>query len=103
MIEQLKKVRELIAKGWCQQALALDKEGKGVSEYSDAATQWCIVGAISRVVEGDPNRMFYKMSEKIRETIHQDLVNWNNAPGQTQEGVLKVLDEVIESCMTTSS
>jgi hypothetical protein len=40
---------ELIAKGWCQNSLAEDRDGRQVEPWSEAACRWSPLGALTRV------------------------------------------------------
>jgi hypothetical protein len=40
---------ELIARGWCQHALAEDREGRQVEPWSGSACRWSPLGALTRV------------------------------------------------------
>jgi hypothetical protein len=47
--ELLVRAAELIERGWCQQALAEDEQGRQVEPWSETACRWSPLGALTRV------------------------------------------------------
>lgn len=97
------RVRELIAKGWCQEANAVNGEGCEVSARSENAVCFCISGACCRAGDellgstirppGDSRDVFWRAL--ITATPDDGPVSWNDRPGRTQAEVLALVDTVI--------
>jgi hypothetical protein len=50
----LVRAEELLARGWCQTALALDEEGRLVEPWSPSARSWSLLGALLAAWYEDP-------------------------------------------------
>lgn len=90
----LRKVRNLVARGWTQDAWARDAGCRPVEESDPTACQWCVSGAFYLL---DPEReAAVSTARKILCSIvgieDDDLSDWNDAPGTTQSEVLAMLD-----------
>ena len=93
LVEDLQKIRDQIAKGWCVGAYARDNQRNAVPFTSPEATSWCLVGAV--MLHGlydngtsTPNFIRSKLPDR-------DLSVWNDKQ-PNQETVLAELDEIIE-------
>lgn len=72
----LRNARKLIARGWTRGA------------YSHGGTQFCAVGALHRVLEGQ-NGPYMLAIDTLESVIgHPDVIGWNDAPERTQEHVI---------------
>lgn len=93
LVEDLQKIRDQIAIGWCVGAFARDKNGRAVSTSSHTAKSWCLVGAaeLHGLYDYDDTVLLF-----IRERLpHLDLSEWNDQQ-PNQETVLVKLDKIIE-------
>lgn len=97
-VEVLKRTRELVAQGWCQEAFAKTKHGQPCAWSEPEAGQFCISGAVRRAAysQGRGNRyeLWKRAGDAIR-LIVPDFVSWNDEPGRTQQEVLDLLDRAI--------
>lgn len=98
-LEHLKKMRDLLAKGWTQETFARDAEGNEVSPYSPAAASFCLYGAYNRVAE--ENSLFHGMPPSLLQVIerqchHKNLDVFNDVPGRTQAEILALIDRAIK-------
>ncbi len=90
----LKKARAKIEKGWCQDYLATTDKGTPVSEKSRRAAKWCVLGAVGAVTKS--SREAFRCQQLLREVAGVDFLStWNNAPGRTQEQVIRLYDKAI--------
>ena len=110
-LEHLRKMRELLAKGWTQGAWARDGEGQDVFTDSETATCFCLAGASTRTRSGVqkliPNALLRALDcvepdlagryDKSNDfTVRLIIVRWNDRPGRTQSEVLALIDRAIE-------
>ena len=91
-MEAYMKVSELLAKGWCQRAWALEKSGGVVSVNSQYAVSFCFVGAAARVFVryADYDR-FLQVASQI---AGKSVVAWQDAQGRTQAEVVALAQRV---------
>ena len=91
IVEMLKRSRERIARGWCQDSYAEDKEGRRTSPLSNFACAWCMMGALR------PEGIECMAAEPFLRRLvpHHALAQFNDAPGRTQAEVLAVYDKAI--------
>lgn len=97
---RLTKARAIIANGWTKDAFAVNSAGEPCELQDPDAKKFCLVGAMVKAGchMGD--------LEVVRRVAFKDnpvsappvggLIPWNNMAAQTQEGVLKVMDEAVE-------
>lgn len=94
VLHALKRIRQTLARGWTQQAMARNGFDIPVHAHSHEACKWCIYGAMDKI----------PMPAGIEGTIHSLLIDkingeristWNDAPGRTQEQVLDIFDKLI--------
>lgn len=85
---------KLRAKGWCQGADAVDRNGLPVGVCYRHAVRWSVLGAVASV---SPNsRTTSKCLTRMREASGSEyVVSWNDARGRTLEQVLAMLDAAI--------
>lgn len=96
-LEHLRKMRELLAKGWTQGAWARDENGNPVSELSPAARSFCILGARYRVCQDTSGKI--KLDAIFIAAVEFNLSSiksWNDDPKRTQPEVLAFIDRAIE-------
>ena len=72
---------------WTQGTYAMDADGGGVSSTDETAVRWCAYGAITRIDQGDGHgaRVLFLA------WLGEDVVQWNDAKGQTQRKVVNGL------------
>ncbi len=94
IVQVLVKSRVLLKKGWTQEWFARDADGVNCDENSKQATCWCITGALCRVDGGGV--VFQRITEELERSAKvPNIVMWNDAPGRTQDEVLKLFDRTI--------
>ena len=88
--EAIGKVRALIMSGWTRGALVMRDE-TGQDHY-------CLMGAIGEVFpgRGGVTPEYKAVYDAITSHGIKSLIEWNDAPGRTQEDVLRLLDSVLE-------
>lgn len=108
----LREASEIVKKGFCQHALARNREGRKVHPSSDLAVSWCATGALRlasdrlRDRQGG-SREIWSMRRLLAEIAveahlvaqgaeEQRLVRWNDRPGRTQLQVVENLRIVAE-------
>ena len=101
----LKKAKDLVKKGWCTNASALDAIGEPVVPTDPRACRWCLTGAIERAlcdinIHSPYNQLM--MNEQLEEILcdryeqdHLSLTEWNDNHLASQEEVVKLIDEGI--------
>jgi len=100
------RAHELVAYGWCQGADARDQRDGPVPPWSEEARSWSLLGALVAAVDlpaepgavtlGPLRRALAALAELIEEPL---LASWNDAPGRTQEEVLRTLDAARLLCL----
>lgn len=98
-IEHLKKMRELLAKGWTQGAWARDGNGTSVGPHSEKAKCFCMLGASTRA--GDPSDLEPLIPKSLAKAIGLPprggaFIIFNDNPYRTQSDVLALIDRAIE-------
>lgn len=104
----LARARELVSRGWCRGADACGADGEPVEPWDDRACAWSLLGAIVAALEqeaevsGDvPLEELAAALYALADLVQTDsLVDWNDDPSQTQEGVVATLaraEELYES------
>ncbi len=106
----LEKARELVRRGWCQDASARNSAGRPVYSGHFGAVRFCMTGAVEKSSDFAPLssprtiaakeygdainmlRMFIPGSQ-----FCLSLVTWNDCPERTQAEVLAVFDEAVTS------
>ena len=112
--EVVRAARDLVQKGWVTGWHTADADGNPLPPGSDArvpnpaAARFSIFGAVSRVLlterlDSPPRELWEALTDQAvkqrtdRDNIHiHPVVSINDRPGQTIEGVLEYLDNVIE-------
>lgn len=100
-LEHLKKMRDLLAKGWTQGALARNRSGRKVRVKSNKAASFCIMGAhyhVRRMTSG--KTMLDALFIAAVELNIPSLTSWNDARNRTQSEVLALIDRAIEIAET---
>ena len=93
-LEHLNEIRELLAKGWTQVALARDQRGHDVSVMSENAVSFCVVGAMRRSSRGLAR--LWSIHHALRELTNGTISAWNDDPTRTHAQVLALIDRAIE-------
>lgn len=94
-----------VAKGFCKNALAKNKQGISVSEGSEDAIMWCQAGARWKIFgslikspwphTNDPARkMDREYGFRLQNLVGMDDVDWNNGVHTIQEQVVAAMREV---------
>lgn len=106
MPEVLRKIRALIAQGWCQGDAAQDVHGHALVVGSPHATAWCLVGAVNRITLNNSYKSPWNVYTLFKNALPDkdkifgctgltSLIAWNDAPHRTQADVLALLDRAI--------
>ena len=106
ILDILKNTRELISKGWCQFALAVDSNFNVVDYNNSTATSYCLIGALEKSIfrdkysksNTDNHKYFTKVYNILLKYIdgpHFTLSTWNDSRDRTQQQVLDMLDNAI--------
>lgn len=95
-VQELQAIRNVVARGWTQGCAARDANGNAVGSLSPDAVKWCLAGARSRAWEDNARREGPVNLSEYLLPGSGGYVNWNDAPGRTQEEVLAFLDEAIK-------
>ena len=99
----LRRARVLL-RGWCQGPFATDEEGKSVSWDKPEAACFCALGAVYRAAHDLPlkdaphfvlSRACIRLGDAARRQGFTGAVDFNEAPGRTQEEVWQLFDEAI--------
>lgn len=99
-VRMLTRMRELLQRGWTQKADARGRWGLPVPYASQFARRFCLVGALSRAQVDLGRAAGFARGEVLTRlwqasgAVHS-LLGWNDAPGRTQEEVLRLLDGVL--------
>ena len=98
--EHLRAARELISdeSRWCQKAVARDSDGEAVSVHSPRAVQWCVNGALEKVVPAGTS--VFNTRIRLGECIPADVLvysihRYNDHPDTTHEDILNWFDSAI--------
>jgi hypothetical protein len=104
VVKTLKKARRLISKPdkWCKKTAAKNKAGNCVSELSDSAYSFCILGAFSRT---SPDGSSYHgainnfIAANIKALTYPNKIgveDFNDRPDRTHDEVLKAMDRAVK-------
>lgn len=95
--ELLKYTRDLVARGWCQDAYAVDQYDRAVPVNSPEAARWCLRGAVIKAAYLEARGGMVEVMSKIESRlVGESMTTYNDYPGTTQEDVLGLLDSLIE-------
>lgn len=97
-IDILKEARALVERGWTQNAMARDEYGAVVDYQDDAATCFCMNGAMWRAAWPFRARHSagYIMAEDVlRHVVGGNYAHWNDAPERTQGEIIDAFDKAI--------
>lgn len=87
----LERAAELVARGWCQAALARDREGRQVEPWSPSAHSWSPLGALVGAWYEDPDASrvaFEAAYAALARATGGRLEEWNDARWRTRRHVL---------------
>jgi hypothetical protein len=104
VVKTLKKARRLISKPekWCKKTAAKNKEGGCVSELSNSAYSFCILGAFSRT---SPDTQSYNsainnfIAANIKSLTYPNKIgveDFNDRPERKHSEVLKAMDKAVK-------
>lgn len=92
--EILAQARALIDSGWCQRALARDRNGRMVDPLSDEATEFCPHGAIVRAAGWDQGGLQAAYTRLRLALDGEPVGRWNDNRDDVRE-VLAAFDAAI--------
>lgn len=96
-VSEVLRVRELLSKGWTQEAYARDAEFNECEATAPEAARFCILGACEKVwAEMGHNPVSAFLSE-IMAIGYQDVPTYNDDPERTKEDVLGLCDKIIKT------
>lgn len=95
-INDLRKVKSLIKKGWCKHYHATKGHGRMVGIMSREATNFCLMGAIFRVCGTEVTTRRLILQKKLEDNIpSRNIISFNDT--QTSKyPVLKLIDKAIK-------
>jgi hypothetical protein len=96
-IEALRRMRELLAKGWTQDCCCRDRRGMPIETGNAFAVSWCVIGAALTACPMNEQEALNVLRDNIGEEYDRKMRLWNDAPGRTQSEVLALMDRVIEA------
>lgn len=100
-LADLKKVRERLARGWTQNAMARTAGGIATDPTDPSATCWCLVGAIYVELISERSRALQLEDAILGAVGGRSLTRFNDRlPANKPERVLKVLDQIIDEWET---
>lgn len=88
---------------WTKGRYAETRNGDTCNPRSETAVRWCMLGAIDRAMEEQPDCAYrnavMKVATYLREALHVQVIadktniisHWNDAPERTAEDVIDVL------------
>jgi len=98
-VDVLKKARELLAGGWCQQSMVNDSRGVAlILPVVEAGCSFCIYGAVTQA--GWDHDDIVDQAVEILDDVcvplgYSGIVGFNDTRGRTQEEVVDLLDVAI--------
>lgn len=97
----VKETRALLTdpKSWTQNVMARDSKGASCSPKAKDACQWCVMGAVRKVVPQEGPECVedvLKTINAISSVINYHVPNWNDMSGRTHEDILSGLDRTIQ-------
>ena len=98
VIATLEAAADLLERGWCQGAVALDADGVSTSCHSKTATRWCLIAALTRGAADrlglgpEHNIAVDAASACLRSDLNvRWLSGWNDAFEQNQLSVVRAV------------
>jgi hypothetical protein len=88
----LSRAAELIATGWCQNALARDEHGRQVEPWGPNASRWSLLGALTRIWHddrGEELEVFEAAYAALALATGGRPEEWNDARWRTKRHVLR--------------
>lgn len=88
-----------VARGFCKNQVARNKDGRPVQEDSPNAVMWCQLGAIVKSLVN--SSLWQPYQNALREIImNDDPITWNNKPERTQEQVVSAMRQTEDNLKT---
>lgn len=84
----LARAAELVDRGWCRNALALDAQGRRVEPWSDRAQLWSPLGALIRAWyerRGESLELLEVACTAVSLAVGGSVEEWNAAPWRTKQ------------------
>lgn len=99
----LKGARKVLARGWCQNAMARDAAGMMVDSWGRRAVAWCLLGAmlaVARRARGLALRQrfavaFGRLEKHLEAITREPLQPWNDREGRSAADVLRLVDTAL--------
>jgi hypothetical protein len=99
------KIHEVITKEtWCQGSFAVTEAGRTIGPLEKNAVKWCALGWIHKVYSTSGNCMIIedrvrnyiqsRVEDRVRNSTHAWVSDWNDSPERTFEEVLAVFKEL---------
>ena len=104
-IELLRSARDLVRRGWTQQAEGRDAQGTAVEPWQPTATSWSLLGALVAALEeqtdGRKELPLVQLADALDALAlfvdSDSLADWNDDPRRTQGDVIAVLDTAADA------
>ncbi len=97
IVTELEQMREVLKKGWTQNALAKDDDGCAVFVTSPHATRFCLIGAWRKVVGLGSNPLAASTLIFLEKRLGMSVADWNDDPRRTRHSVLCTLSRCIRA------
>jgi hypothetical protein len=93
--------RELIERGWCQSAPAVNQTGRAVEPTSTHARKWSALGALIAAYRSyapyeTAARSAFALARRALAHRGGDLIAWNDEPSRTRTEVLAAFQSAVE-------
>ena len=99
----LTDARDTIEKGWTQEVLARDEEGRPIYPQSPEAVEWCGIGALCKAISEHKTLNLGIAQHTVERIIYPvGLSAYNDTIGRTKEDMLDVFGRAIEMSVLES-
>ena len=97
-IECLQQARELVKRGWCQHALAIDENGDQTTPESANTVAWCPRGALYAQYPKATRAVIISCAVRFLEAAgpYLSIERWNDQKWRTKKQVLLAFSRAIE-------
>lgn len=96
LFSELRRVKDLLSKGWTQEAYARDAEHDPCEATAPEAVCFCILGACAKVGVETGHNLGYYFRLEIERAGYVDVPTYNDDPERTKEDILGLCDKIIE-------
>ena len=97
----IRHTKNLLKRGWTQNAMARDASGVSVPSSSSSAVKFCLAGAMTRTFAdlGEKTRKVYnKIWWEVSKKGISKITSYHDNKNRTKRQILRKLDEALISC-----